>query len=308
MEPGSAPGTLRFSLTTLYGTDFEGGHLSVDGNAPDGSSIAVPLYRHEVSLDFLRVELGLQYTVAPGWDIVGRIPWEQKAQQAAIGTIDAATPDERAAMQRNVDIHHRTITLRGPGDLMLLGRRRFSSLWRDGDSLSVAAGTTIPTGRTVENPYHLGDQGLQHVHIQFGTGTFDPLLELSYSAPLAGRLSAGAYLATRTTFYENDRTFRAPSDATFGAHLAHRTTERLQLRVEGAVLAQGYGHWDGHRDENTGLVATSIAGGATWQLGNGFVSADVRYPLSQRTLTEGDAFTQGPSFVVSVGGRLGSRE
>ena len=295
---------MRFFLTTLYGSDFEGGHVSRGGNSPDGTAVAVPLYRHEVSLDYARVELGLQYTVASGWDLVGRIPWEQKQQQASIGFIDAATPLERAAMQRNVEIHHRTVTLRGISDLMLLGRRRWSGLWREGDALSVAAGTTIPTGSTVENPYRLGEQGIQHLHIQFGTGTYDPLLEASYSAPVAGRLSTGAYLAARTSFYANDRAFRAPPDATFGAHLAHRATERLQLRVEGAVFAQGYGYWDDLRDENTGLLATSITGGATWQVGSVSLSADMRYPLSQRTLTEGDAFTQGPTIILSVGGLL----
>lgn len=207
-------------------------------------------------------------------------------------------------MQRNIDLHHRSVTLRGVGDLMLLGRRRWSAVWRDGDALTVSGGATIPTGRTVENPYHLGDQGVRHLHIQFGTGTVDPLLETSYSAPIAGRLSAGGYLAGRFPFYENERTFRAPPDATFGMHIAHRTTDRLQLRLEGAVYAQGYGYWAGEQDENTGLVATSVTGGAAWQLGAVSVSADVRYPLSQRTLTEGDAFTQGPTVVFSVGGAL----
>lgn len=298
---------MRFSLTTLYGSNFEGGHFSRGGTAPDGSGVPVPLYRHEVSLDYMRIELGLQYTLADGWDLIGRIPWEQKRQAAAITTIDPATGAERELMQRNIDLHHRSVTLRGVGDLMLLGRRRWSAVWREGDALSISGGATIPTGRTVENPYHLGDEGIQHLHIQFGTGTVDPLLETSYSTPIAGRLSAGAYLAGRFPFYENERTFHAPPDATFGAHVAHRPTDRLQLRLEGAVYAQGYGHWAGEQDENTGLVATSITGGATWQLRTVSISADVRYPLSQRTLTEGDAFTQGPTFVVSVGGLLRRR-
>jgi hypothetical protein len=295
---------LRFSLTTLYGSNFEGGHFSNDGTAADGSGVPVPLYRHEVSLDYMRIELGLQYTLADGWDLIGRIPYEQKRQAAGITTIDPATGAERELMQRNIDLHHRSVTLRGIGDLMLLGRRRWSAVWREGDALSVSAGATIPTGRTVENPYHLGEQGIQHLHIQFGTGTFDPLLETSYSTPLAGGLSAGAYLAGRFPFYENERTFRAPPDATLGMHIAHRPNDRLQLRLEGAVYAQGYGRWGGEQDENTGLVATSITGGATWQLRTISISADVRYPLSQRTLTEGDGFTQGPTFVVSVGGLL----
>lgn len=299
-----APGALRISLTTLYGSDFEGGHFSRSGTAADGSGLPVPLYRHEVSLDYIRLELGLQYTVADGWDIVGRIPWEQKQQASAITAVDAATGAEREAMQRNVDLHHRSVTLRGVGDLMVLGRRRWSGVWREGDALTLSAGGTIPTGRTVENPYHLGEQGVRHLHIQFGTGTVDPLLETSYSAPIAGRVSAGAYLAGRFPFYENERTFCAPPDATVGLHVAHRTSDRLQLRLEGAAYAQGYGYWDGQQDENTGLLATSITGGAALQLSTVSVSVDVRLPLSQRTLTEGDAFTQGPTVVMTVGGLL----
>ena len=266
--------------------------------------MSVPPYRHEVSLDYIRLEVGLQYTIADRWDVVGRIPWEQKAQSAAIAMVDPATASDREAMQRNIDLHHRSVTLRGVGDLMLLGRRRWSAVWREGDALTVSGGATIPTGRTVDNPYHLGEQGIQHLHIQFGTGTVDPLLETSYETPIAGRWSAGGYLAGRFPFYENNRTFQAPPDATLGAHIAHRTTDRLQLRVEGALYAQGYGYWGGEQDENTGMLATSITAGATWQLSTVSISADVRYPLSQRTLTEGDAFTQGPTVVVSIGGLL----
>jgi len=304
LEPGLAPGTLRFSLTTLYGSNFEGGHFTREGNTPDGTSIAVPLYRHEVSLDYARVELGLQYTLSEEWDLLARVPWEQKRQNASIESIDAATPDERAAMQRNVDLHHRTVTLRGAGDVMLLGRRRWPAVWRDEDMLTISGGITVPIGRTIENPYDLGDRGVQHLHIQFGTGTVDPLLEASYHATIRGRLTAGGYLAGRFPFYENDRTFRAAPDATLGAHLAFRPTDAWQLRVDGALYAQGRGYWDGERDENTGLIATSIGAGLTRRLRAGALSADVRYPLSQRTLEEGDAFTQGPTFIVTVGGFL----
>ena len=295
---------MRFSLTALYGSDFEGGHLAREGNTPDGESVTVPLYRHEVSLDYARVELALQYALAPGWDLTARVPWEQKVQRAGIAEVDPATAEDRAAMQRNIDLHHRSVTLRGIGDLMFLGRRRWFGTWREDDALTLSAGATVPTGSTVDDPYDLGDRGLRHLHIQFGTGTVDPLLEAGYSAPVRGRFSAGAYLASRLPFYENRRGFQAPPDGTVGIHLAHRTSDRLQLRVEGAFFAQGRGYWNGARDENTGLLATSLTAGATWHLGAASLSADVRYPLSQRTLTEGDAFTQGPTVVVSVGGLL----
>lgn len=259
--------------------------------------MTVPLYRHEVSLDFTRIELGLQYTLTPDWDLIARVPWERKKQHAGIAFIEPASAEERAAMQRDIDLHHRSATLRGAGDLMFLGRRRWSG-W------TLSAGVTVPTGRTIENPYEAGDRGEQHLHIQFGSGTFDPLLEASYSAQVTDRLRTGAYVSGRFPLYENDHGFRAAPDLSLGLHASWSATARVRLRAEGAVFGQGYGAWDGVRDENTGLVATSVSIGTTIAIGRVNLSADVRQPVSQRTLTEGDAFTQGPAFIVSVGGNL----
>lgn len=306
MEPGSVPGTFRFSLTTLYGSNFEGGHFTRNGTTTAGQSVRMPLYRHEVSLDYARVELELQYTATPEWDVVLRLPWERKQQNASVHVIDPATPDQQSDMQRNVDLHHRNGTFTGISDFMLLGRRRWLDRWRTGDTLRVGGGITLPTGRTVENPYLLGKRGIQHLHIQFGSGTFDPLLEGSYSVPLSREFSAGGYVATLLPLYENRRKFRAPPEATAGVSLSHRTTDRVALRLDVGAFVQGYGYWDGERDENTGLIATSIAGGATMRVGAVNVNADLRYPLSQRTLTEGDAFKQGPMLTITVGGSLGS--
>lgn len=300
MEPGLVPGTWRVSFTTLYGSDFEGSHLSREGNTPDGLPVEVPLYRHDVALDYLRLELGLQYTFAPQWDVIARIPWEQKNQRAGAGLTENATAAERASMQRNIDIHHRSVTLRGAGDVMLLGRRRWYSVRRESDALSLAAGMTVPTGVTVENPYVLGKQNRRHIHIQFGSGTVDPLLEASYATPLTPWLEAGAYFNGRFPLYENRRTFRAPPDATIGIHTSMRATPRIRLRVEGAFFAQGYGYWDGLRDENTGLTGTSISAGASIRMPAFTVNVDVRRPLSQRTLDEGDAFKQGLTYIVSI--------
>lgn len=284
---------MRFSLTTLYGSNFEGGHFTREGTTAAGTSTPVPLYRHEVSLDFARVELELQYGLSETTDLALRVPWDRKTQHASIASIEPATADQQAAMQRNSDLHHRDGTFEGISDLQLLARRRFGNL-------RVGAGFTLPTGHTVENPYLLGDQGIEHVHIQFGTGTFDPLLEASYTHPLPGHFSSSAFAAARLPLYENGRTFQAPKEGTLALALSHRTTDRLSLRVEAGGYAQGYGRWDGLRDENTGLVSTSIAAGATVRLPAMTVSADIRHPLSQRTLEEGDAFRQGPVFVVRI--------
>ena len=264
--------------------------------------MTVPQYRHDVALDYTRVELAVAYTVRASWDVIARLPWEQKVQNAHPSFLGSLSEDDRSAMQRNIDLHHRSATLRGVSDFMLLSRHRSSRL--DRGALSLSAGLTLPTGHTVENPYRQGDRGIQHLHIQFGTGTFDPLFEAAYRTPLRGPFHAGAYLTSRLPLYQNSRGFQAPSDGTLGIHLSHRTTDRLQFRVEGAGYTQGYGYWNDVRDENTGLIATSVALGGAFRRGDLVVSADVRYPISQRTLAEGDAFEQGSTFVISFGGPL----
>lgn len=254
--------------------------------------IDVPLHRHEVSLDYLRVELGLQYTATRDWDLIARMPWEQKAQSSAIAPIDAATPAQEAAMLRNMNVHHRDETYRGLADAMLLARRR----WRNA---SLAFGTSIPTGRTEENPYLLGEQGVEHRHIQFGSGTFDPLLEAAYT----GRV-AGAYLSARIPLYENARTFHAPFDVSAGVNARYPLTPRITGRVETGAYYQGYGTWDGVRDPNTGVFATTALAGVTVRLQRVAISADLRVPLTTRTLSDGDAFRQGPTVVVTFSGLL----
>jgi hypothetical protein len=250
-----------------------------------------------VSLDYLRLELGLQYTATANWDLIIRMPWEQKAQSSGIALVDPATPAEEAAMLRNMNVHHRDETYRGFGDAMLLARRR----WRN---LSVTFGTSVPTGRTEENPYLLGEQGVEHLHIQFGSGTFDPLLEAAYTKSVTPSTALGAYASARIPLYENARTFRAPADISAGVNASRALTQRVTGRVEAGVYYQGYGEWDDVRDENTGVFATTALAGVTLHLDRVAVSADLRVPLTTRTLTEGDAFRQGPTVVVTLSGLL----
>ena len=70
-------------------------------------------------------------------------------------------------------IHHRNETLSGSGDpwLLLHGARR-AGAW----TMAARAGVSVPLGRTEPNPFELGRQGLPHEHIQFGTGTWDPIV------------------------------------------------------------------------------------------------------------------------------------
>jgi hypothetical protein len=204
--------------------------LETKGISPSGRVIAVPLHRHAVELEFVRFELVTTYAFTEGWDARLRVPYDVKERTARVVLVDPAAPDEIAAMQRNLDAHHPTETLEGLGDLTLLAARKRRDLLRHGDVLTTTFGTSIPIGRTEEDPYVLGDAGLPHEHIQFGTGTFDPLLEVHYFAPVGRITSLSANALGKFPLYENDKGYRGPVEVSSGMSLAVAPTDRLSLR------------------------------------------------------------------------------
>lgn len=104
------------------------------------------------------------------------------------------------------NIHHRNETLLGVGDPWLLGR---VSLAMGGFATTARVGVALPLGSTEANPFQLGAMGLAHQHIQFGTGTVDPLAALDVARRLGERgqvrLGAQAHLG----LYENAHGYRA---------------------------------------------------------------------------------------------------
>jgi hypothetical protein len=75
-------------------------------------------------------------------------------------------------------IHHRNETLTGFADPMLLGA---ATTTLAGTRFTLRAGTSIPLGRTEDDPFALGDAGMEHEHIQMGTGTFNPVVAVEVS-------------------------------------------------------------------------------------------------------------------------------
>ena len=113
------------------------------------------------------------------------------------------------------DIHHRKETLRGPGDPWLAMR----AAARLGAFVTAARiGLRAPVGATVDNPYRLGEQGLPHEHVQFGTGTWALLVGfgITYlSKAFTVDFSAlGIFDVTA-----NEHGYRAPSRAFVGARV-----------------------------------------------------------------------------------------
>jgi len=306
MEAGPASakkkGSSRLVLQTFGGFGFEGGHLETHGIAPDGSVVDVPLHRHLVSVDFVRLDLEYDHTFRDNWDVWFRLPYEIKRRTADIELLAPATDAELAAIERNREVHHRSATLSGFGDGRALVARRLPNVARGGDVLDIAFGSTLPIGETEEDPFVAGDAGVAHEHIQFGTGTFDPLLEVYYTTPLGRSLSLGAFATGRLSLYENDKTYRGPAEMSLGINTLYRLNGRMALQGGLIGFYQGYAHWDGSRDVNSGLRSLAGSLGVTLAGPGGTqVHLGLRHPLLQETLdAAGDVFEQGPSLLLHV--------
>ena len=174
-------------------------------------------------------------------------------------------------------------------------------------------GTTIPFGKTEEDPWKLGDAGFEHLHIQFGTGTFNPVADLHYSLPLYKGLGVNASVRGKFPFYENSKTYRGSRELTYTAGLSYRFSDWLSLQAGYLGFYQAYAYWAGEQDINTGLRFSMASVGASIATPyNVPLSLMLMLPLSQETLyddtssllggayEESDAFEFGPLVSLTV--------
>lgn len=292
--------------------DAQGGHLETKGISPDGNVIPVPLHRHHVTLNTFRVDVGLKYQISPQWSIEANIPYESKTQEATIEEIEPVSQVELEAIRRNRDIHHRNETYTGPRDSEAFVGYSTQGLFTDNDFLIGRIGSTIPFGKTEEDPWKLGNQGLEHLHIQFGTGTFNPVADLHYSLSLYKGLGVNASIRGKLPFYENSKTYRGSREFTYTAGLNYHFNDWLSFQTSYLGFYQSYARWAGERDINTGLRFSMASVGASIVTPYIPLSLTLMLPLTQETLFddsnafldgvygENDAFEFGPLISLSV--------
>ena len=293
--------------------DAQGGHLERKGISEGGKVIDVPLHRHHVTLNIFRVDIGLKYQVGSQWMLEANIPYETKVQEATIEEIESVTQAEREAITRNRDNHHRNETYTGLTDSNVFFGYHTVGLLKENDFLMGRIGTTIPFGKTEEDPWKLGNAGLEHLHIQFGTGTFNPIADLHYSLPLYKGLGANASVRGKFPFYENSKTYRGSRELTYTAGLNYRFSDWLSLQAGYLSFYQAYAYWAGEQDINTGLRFSMASVGASIVTPYNIpLSVTLMLPLSQETLyddtsaflggayEERDAFEFGPLVSLTV--------
>lgn len=222
----------------------------LEGGHPDANPVP---NHHFVELEWFRTRLDVAYGFAPGWDVEGVFPFDVKKQKVRFETADGQPFENPQGL-----IHHREETLEGIGDLQFLVNYRPREVLLEGDLLRIGVGISLPTGEIEENPFELGDLGLRHHHIQFGTGTIDPVLRLGWSATLDG-WSFNFSTGIQWPLYENRKGFRAPALFDFSIGPTARITDWLRLGVRYTGMLQGRGYWEGDADENTGFFFQGVS-------------------------------------------------
>lgn len=178
------------------------------------------------------------------------------------------------------DIHHRNETLVGVGDPWLSARPTFRT---GGFTLSGRLGLTLPLGRTEPNPFVLGRMGLQHQHVQFGTGTVDPLVGLQLSQRLGERVTPRLYGLAQLSLYQNRFGYQAGSRFLGGLAADVKVLEVLSLTATSEVLVELPERWDGRieQDGNIGRVDVLVGAAVEWRVAGFTLSLSGRGPVFQ---------------------------
>jgi hypothetical protein len=240
-----------------------------------------PPHLHDQVLWVSEVRGLIDYGLSDEWGLELQVPVRWTYTTIEYQTLDGAVfvPDYET-------IHHRNETLFGLGDPWLRLRRS----WRvQGALLSFKGGLSIPIGRTEPDPFALGEAGRVHQHLQFGTGTFDPVLGLDLSLPF-GRLQLDAYAQTQLVVYANQHQYQAGHRAAVGLQVGLRFLEDgLAFGTIDAIHEEAE-RWSGvvQQDGNLGRTDLLLGAGLGYRFGFGLLSASLKTPVYQRIIQVGD--------------------
>lgn len=288
--------------------DAQGGHFEDEGIFPNTEQVVqkVPNHRHHVNLNIYRTDIGIKYYLTPRWILEANLPYETKIQEARVEKIDPVTEEQWNAIKLNGYIHHRNETYTGLADADVFVGHYIRGVFKENDFLMGRIGSTIPFGKTEENPWPLGDQGLEHQHLQFGTGTFNPVGDIHYSYPIYKGLATQTSLRVKFPFYENAKTYRGSRELTYTAGLNYRLNDWLAFQAGYLGFYQTYAYWDGELDINTGLTFGMASFSSTISTPlNIPLSIALMLPLHQQTMYDDEDALTGTNYQESDAFKFG---
>lgn len=238
----------------MTGTGAHTGHVEScpDINGPGCAATPVPDEWHDLTLFFGELRLHAEYGIL-SW-LSADLLWSLRVVHVGFVLEDAATRMPIAA-PFGADIHHRTETLVGPSDPWLSVRAaKTLGRW----AFAFRAGVTLPVGSTVPNPFELAREGKVHEHIQFGTGTVDPLVGVELRRGV-GRFSIAGWMLAKSALYENSYHYRAGSQLMAGANASSALwTQRWWFLLGALVYDEQPERWNGITETEGNLGRTDL--------------------------------------------------
>lgn len=238
------------------------------------------------------------------WGFSGSLGLEaQVPVRVVYTTIDYETPTGESYEPLDADVHHRDETLVGLGDPQL--SLRLSGVVADTWWVVGRVGTSLPLGRTEPDPFAAGDRGEEHQHIQFGTGTFDPILGVEVARGF-GRMQFAAYGQIQAALYENEHGFQAGATSLVGVQGGWRLAERFVMQTSFEWFRQGPETWDGEEQQDgiLGRDELLVGLGTAFSFGGPQYTALLRVPvyrqIHQGTETEEGELTAPVSVTLGV--------
>jgi hypothetical protein len=274
LAPGQVRASAAASVTTLN-VVHEAGCADVNSCA----EVPVqPRYLHDQDLWPAELRAIAEVGLTSAWGAEVQLPFRLTRT-----TIRYSSPDGQPYTPLDPDVHHRNETVAGIGDPWLTARYGTTLA---GTLVTARLGTTLPLGRTEADPFALGARGERHQHIQFGNGTFDPLLALDVSRSV-GRLQLSGYGQAQVTLYENGKGFRAGNryfvGVQGGTRLFGTTTGALGIDA----IHDGAERWGGRiqQDGNLGRTELLVGVSVTHTFGRNLLSVLVRAPVYRHIVT-----------------------
>jgi hypothetical protein len=226
---------------------------------------------HDQTLYVGELRVILDYAFTDNWAIEAQIPLKLTDTSIVYRRLDGTVITPAYG-----NIHHRNETLYGFGDPWLSARAAFAI---GSIGLSAKAGITLPLGRTEEDPFALGRVGIEHQHLQFGTGTVNPVLSLG-AAHRTGPIEVAATFEALFVLYENTHGYRA-GHRFFGGLLASLDLfDWLTLSLGADLANEQPERWGGEvqTDGSLGRTDLLLGGGATVRVLDLDITLSVRIP------------------------------
>ena len=230
-----------------------------------------PLHYHEQVLIPAQIAGTLEWGLTDKWGVEVELPI-----RAISASVEYSTPDGEPYQPVEGNIHHRNEVLTGIGDGVVTLRRG----WVLGDGWWVIGrlGASVPLGRTEPDPFLAGDNLKEHQHVQFGTGTIDPVVGAEVARSF-GRLQGALYGQLRSALYANKHGFQAGSRGMAGLQAGYRFAERAVSLVVLEYMRDAPERWAGEIAQDGILGREEVLFGAAV----GFSLGGPQYTLVART-------------------------